>query len=170
MNDLEILIKEIEELKESSPYPSLRSLIMPALWIAEKRFSAILPEHIEVIAKLLGVKPIEVEEVAHFYAMYHTQRKGKYVVRVCTNLSCMLNGGESILQALCSYFGVKPGETTEDGLFTIEEAECMGLCDGAPAMTVNEERFTHLTPEKAIAVLEELKRKERNGKGNSQKR
>ncbi len=169
MDNLNWLVKEIEKLKRNSPYPSARSLIMPALWIVEKHFPEILPEHMEVIAKILGVKPVEVEEIARFYAMFHTKKKGKYVVRVCTNLSCMLNGGESILQAICDHFGVKPGETTKDGLFTIEEAECMGLCNGAPAMTVNETRFTNLTPQKAIAVLEEFKRKE-NGKDNPQER
>jgi len=170
MNDLKMLMDKLKRLKEKSPYPSSRSLIMPALWIVEKEFSVISPESMKVVAEVLGVKLVEVEEVARFYTMYHTRKKGKYIVRVCTNLSCMLNGGESILEAICSYLGVKPGETTSDGVFTVEEFECMGLCDGAPAMTVNEERFTNLTPEKAVAILKSFVKEEENGKGNIKKR
>jgi len=168
--DLMELCRKLEELRKNSPYPSSRSLIMPALWIVEKNFPSITEEHMNLIADVLGVKPIEVEEVAYFYAMYHTKKRGKYVVRICTNLSCMLNKGEEILEAVCSYLKVKKGETTKDGLFTVEEAECMGLCDGAPAMTINEKRYTNLTPEKAVEIIKKLMEKERDGESNSKER
>jgi NADH:ubiquinone oxidoreductase subunit E len=153
---LEEFRKEIEKLKSSGKYPYSGSYILPALWIAEKSFSAITPEIIRTIADVLGVRLIEVEEAAEFYAMFHTKPKGRYIIRVCTNLSCMLRGGEEILGKFCELLGVSPGETTEDGLFTVEPFECMGLCDGAPAVTVNEERFLKVTPEEVPKILKKF--------------
>jgi NADH:ubiquinone oxidoreductase subunit E len=121
--------------------------------VASPSFSAITPEIIRTIADVLGVRLIEVEEAAEFYAMFHTKPKGKNIIRVCTNLSCMLNGGEKILETFSDLLGISPGETTEDGLFTLESSECMGLCDGAPAVTVNEERFLNVTPEQIPEIL-----------------
>ena len=134
--------EEVKRLKESGKYPELKSYLLPALWIAEKNFPAITHDVMRIVAEELSVPLVEVEEVARFYAMFHTERKGKYVIRVCTNLSCMLRGGEDILSKICGLLGIKPGETTPDGLFTVEEYECMGLCDGAPAITVNEDRLS----------------------------
>ena len=85
--------------------------------------------------------------------MFHTEKKGKYVIRVCTNLSCMLRGGEEVLSELCRLLNIKPGEITTDGLFTVEEYECMGLCDGAPAITVNEDRYTNVKVEELPQIL-----------------
>jgi len=150
---LEEFREEVRKLKESKRYPAERSYILPALWIAEKNFPAITHDVMKVIAEELGVKPVEVEEVAEFYAMFHTKPKGKNIIRVCTNLSCMLNGGEKILETFSDLLGISPGETTEDGLFTLESSECMGLCDGAPAVTVNEERFLNVTPEQVPEIL-----------------
>ncbi|TCK05406.1 complex I 24 kDa subunit family protein [Phorcysia thermohydrogeniphila] len=150
---LEEFREKVRELKNSGKYPVARSYILPALWIAEKNFPAITHEVMKVVAEELGVKPVEVEEVAEFYAMFHTKPKGKYVIRVCTNLSCMLCGGEGILAKFSDLLGISPGETTEDGLFTLEVSECMGLCDGAPAVTVNEERFLKVTSEKVPEIL-----------------
>jgi NADH-quinone oxidoreductase E subunit len=148
--------EKVKELKKSGKYPAKRSYILPALWIAEKNFPAITHELMEIVAEELGVKPVEVEEVAEFYTMFHTKPKGKKVIRVCTNLSCMLRGGEEVLSRFSELLGVSPGETTEDGSFTLEVSECMGLCDGAPAVTVNEERFLNVTPEKVHEILKKL--------------
>ncbi len=145
--------KKIEELSHSGRYLVKRSYIIPALWIAERNFSSITPEIVRTIAEVLEVKPVEVEEVAEFYAMFHTKPKGKFIVRVCTNLSCMLNGGEEILNTFCKLLGISPGETTADGMFTVEAFECMGLCDGAPVVTVNEDRYTNVKPEDIPEIL-----------------
>jgi NADH-quinone oxidoreductase E subunit len=145
--------EKVRELKNSGRYPAARSCILPALWVAEKNFPAITHEIMKVIAEELEVKPVEVEEAAEFYAMFHTKPKGRYVIRVCTNLSCMLRGGEEVLSKFCDLLGISPGETTEDGMFTVEVSECMGLCDGAPAVTVNEERFLKVTPEQVPEIL-----------------
>jgi NADH-quinone oxidoreductase E subunit len=148
--------EEIRKLTAKNIYPSKKSYTLPALWIAEKNFPAIDHEIMRIIAQELEIPLVEVEEAAEFYAMFHTKPKGKYVIRVCTNLSCMLRGGEEILKELCRLLKVKPGETTPDGLFTVEEYECMGLCDGAPAVTVNEERFTNLTVEELPELLKKF--------------
>ncbi|ADU96702.1 NADH-quinone oxidoreductase subunit NuoE family protein [Thermovibrio ammonificans] len=146
----------VKELVSSGRYPSKKSCTLPALWIAEKNFPRIDHEIMRIIASELEIPLVEVEEAAEFYAMFHTKPKGKYVIRVCTNLSCMLNGAEEIVEELSRLLGISPGETTPDGLFTLEEYECMGLCDGAPALTVNEERFLNVTKEQLPAILEKF--------------
>lgn len=150
---LEEFREEVRKLKNSGRYPELRSYILPSLWIAEKNFPAITHDVMRVVAQELSVPLIEVEEAARFYAMFHTERKGKFVIRVCTNLSCMLRGGEEVLSEICRLLGIEPGETTSDGLFTVEEYECMGLCDGAPAITVNEDRYTNVSLEEIPEIL-----------------
>lgn len=155
--------EEIRSLKEKKLYPSDKSYILPSLWIAERNFSEINTEIMRAIAEELGVPLVEVEEAATFYAMFHTEKKGKFVIRVCTNLSCMLRGGEEILKELCKILNVKPGETTPDGLFTVEEYECMGLCDGAPALTVNEDRYLNVKPEDLGEILKNYGWKGENG-------
>ena len=147
---------EVKKLKNSGKYPSRKSYLLPALWIAEKNFPQINSEMIKIIAEELEIPLVEVEEVARFYAMFHTERKGNFVIRVCTNLSCMLNGGEEILKEFCRLLGISPGETTPDGMFTVESYECMGLCDGAPAVTVNEERFSKVKVEDVPKILKKF--------------
>jgi NADH-quinone oxidoreductase E subunit len=153
---IEKLKSEIEELKRSGRYPSNASYILPALRKAEEIVGYADSEVIKTIAEILEVKPIEVEEAAEFYVMFHTKPRGKHVIRVCTNLSCMLNGGEEVLKRVCEILNVKPGETTEDGLFTVEEFECMGLCDGAPSMTIDDKRFEKVSIEDIPNILKEF--------------
>ena len=153
---IEKLREEIESLKSSGKYLSDASYILPALRKAEEIVCYSNSEVIRVIAEVLGVKPIEVEEAARFYTMFHTEPRGKHVIRVCTNLSCMLNGGESVLKKVCELLNVNPGETTPDGLFTVEEFECMGLCDGAPSMTVDDRRFERVRLEEIPDILREF--------------
>jgi NADH:ubiquinone oxidoreductase subunit E len=148
--------ERVRELVSSKRYPDKKSYTLPALWIAEKNFPSIDHQVMRIVAQELGVPLVEVEEVARFYAMFHTERKGKFVIRVCTNLSCMLNGAHEILEELCRLLKVEPGGTTPDGLFTLEEYECMGLCDGAPAITVNEERFLRVTPQELPEILKKF--------------
>ena len=145
--------EEVKKLVASNRYPSLKSYTLPALWIAEKNFPKIDAEIMRIIATELQIPLVEVEEAARFYAMFHTQPKGKYIIRVCTNLSCMLNGAEEIVEELEKLLGIRVGQTTPDGLFTLEEYECMGLCDGAPALTVNEERFLKVKKEELPQIL-----------------
>ena len=167
---LEEFRSEIRKLKDGKIYPSAKSYLLPSLWIAEKNFSHITSEVMRVVAEELSVPLTEVEEVARFYAMFHTKPKGKYVIRVCTNLSCMLNGGEEILKELCRLLKINPGETTEDGTFTVEEYECMGLCDGAPSISINEDRYTRVKVEELPEILKKYGWKGENGEGSPQER
>ena len=112
------------------------------------------------MARRVDVRPIEVVEVIGYYSMLHRKPLGKYNVQVCTNISCMLRGADEIFEHACKKLGIKHKQTTPDGLFSLEEVECMGACCGAPAMQVNYDFYENLTPEKIDALIEELKKKE----------
>jgi NADH-quinone oxidoreductase subunit E len=114
-------------------------------------------EIIEEVARRLGVPTIEVDEVITYYSMLRRQPAGKYHLQVCTNVSCMLCGGQEILEHCQKKLGIGHKQTTPDGMFSLEEVECLGACCGAPAMQVNYDYYENLTPEKVDALLEKLK-------------
>ena len=117
-------------------------------------------EVIAEVARRVDVRPIEVVEVIGYYSMLHRQPVGKYNVQVCTNISCMLRGADELFDHCCKKLGLKHKQTTPDGLFSLEEVECLGACCGAPAMQVNYDFYENLTPEKFDSLIEELKKKE----------
>ncbi|MFB3922786.1 MAG: NADH-quinone oxidoreductase subunit NuoE [Terriglobia bacterium] len=142
-------------------YPLKRSAIVPLLLFAQDEIGYVSDEAIEEIARRVGVRPIEVVEDISYYSMLHRQRIGKYSFQVCTNISCMLRGGEEIFEHCSKKLGIGHKQTTPDGLFSLEEVECLGACCGAPAMQVNYDYYENLTPEKIDALIEELRK---NGK------
>jgi NADH:ubiquinone oxidoreductase subunit E len=148
----EEFVNKLKKLVEENPLPYTDSLILPALKLADEMLLGITDEVIEAVASELGVSKTAVEEVARFYAMLHKKR-GKYVIRVCTNLSCMVNGAYEVLEEFSKLLGIKPGETTEDGMFTLESFECIGLCDKAPSVLVNDERFECVRKEDVPEIL-----------------
>lgn len=117
-------------------------------------------EDIETVAKYLNLPSSKVYETATFYGLFSTKPRGKYIIRVCVSTPCHVEGAEEVLNTLEEVLGIKPGETTEDGLFTLEEVSCLGICGVAPAMMVNEEAFGNLTPERAIEIINSFKGKE----------
>jgi len=117
-------------------------------------------EDIEGVAKYLGLPPSKVYETATFYGLFSTKPRGKYIVRVCASTPCHVEGAEEIIKTLEEVLGIKIGETTEDGLFTLEEVSCLGICGVAPAMMVNEEAFGNLTPERAIEIINSFRERE----------
>ncbi len=137
-------------------YPTRRAALLPTLWIAQRQFGWISPEVMEYIASLLEIPPVKVYEVATFYTMYNTKPVGKYHLQVCRTLSCELCGKEKIVNHLQSKLGIKAGETTADGRFTLTEVECLGSCGTAPMMQVNDDYFENLTPEKIDTILKGL--------------
>jgi NADH-quinone oxidoreductase subunit E len=141
-------------------YPLKRSAIVPLLLFAQDEIGYVSDEAIEEIARRVGVQPIEVVEDISYYSMLHRQPIGKYNFQVCTNISCMLRGGEEIFQHCAKKLGIGHKQTTLDGMFSLEEVECLGACCGAPAMQVNYDYYENLTPEKVDEVIEELKKKE----------
>jgi NADH-quinone oxidoreductase subunit E len=142
-------------------YPLKRSAIVPLLLFAQDEIGYVSDEAVEEIARRVGVKPIEVIEDIGYYSMLHRRPVGKYHLQVCTNISCLLRGGEEILAHCAKKLGIGHKQTTPDGLFSLEEVECLGACCGAPAMQVNYDFYENLTPEKIDKLIETLKNSEK---------
>lgn len=142
-------------------YPLKRSAIVPLLMFAQDEIGYVSDEAIEEIARRVEVRPIEVIEDIGYYSMLHRQPIGKYNFQVCTNVSCLLRGGEEILEHCSKKLGISHKQTTPDGTFSLEEVECLGACCGAPAMQVNYDFYENLTPAKIDALIEKLRK---NGK------
>ena len=106
------------------------------------------------LAEVLGLERIEVFEVATFYDMFYTRPVGKFPVRVCTNVSCLLRGADGLMESLCQRLGVEEGETTADGRFTVFAAECLGACGGAPMMSVGDDYHEDLKADELDKILE----------------
>ena len=114
-------------------------------------------ESLDYVAELLQITPIEVYEVATFYSMYNLKPVGKYLFEVCQTGPCMLLGSDDIIQYIGEKLGIKPGETTTDGLFTLKTVECLGACGYAPMMQLGKHYREHLTKEKVDAIVEECR-------------
>lgn len=143
-------------------YPRKRSALIPLLHIAQEQEGWISEDAMCHVAELLDLTPAEVLATASFYGMFKLQPVGRYVLNVCTNISCMLLGGYELLEHLENRLGVRAGGTTTDGMFTVEDAECLAACGGAPCLQVNYRYFEHVTPEAADRLLDEL----RTGQGD----
>ncbi|CAA7612408.1 NADH-quinone oxidoreductase subunit NuoE [Magnetospirillum sp. SS-4] len=143
-------------------YPKGRqqSAVMPLLDLAQRQDGWVSRAAMEVIADMLEMAPIRVEEVATFYTMYNRKPVGKFHVQVCTNLPCMLRGSDDVAAAAKAALGVEFGDMTKDGLFTLSEVECLGACVNAPMMQINDDYYEDLTAETTKAVLEAFKRGE----------
>ena len=142
-------------------YPLKRSAIVPLLLFAQDEVGCVSDEVIEEVSQRVGVRPIEVIEDISYYSMLHRRPIGKYNFQVCTNISCMLRGGEEILAHCSKKLEIGHKQTTPDGVFSLEEVECLGACCGAPAMQVNYEYYENLTAEKVDALIEKLKRSDK---------
>jgi NADH-quinone oxidoreductase subunit E/NADH dehydrogenase (ubiquinone) flavoprotein 2 len=143
-------------------YPAGRqqSAVMPLLDLAQRQDGWVSRAAMEVIAEMLDMAPIRVEEVATFYTMYNRQPVGKYHVQVCTNLPCMLRGSDDVVASAKAALGIEFGDTTKDGLFTLSEVECLGACVNAPMMQINDDYYEDLDTASTKAVLEAFKRGE----------
>ena len=139
-------------------YPNKESALLPTLHLAQKEFGHFTVERMDAIAELLDLPKVRVYRVVSFYTMYQREQVGKYLLQVCTNISCFLLGAEDLVSHIEKKLGIKAGETTPDGLFTLCEVECLGACGNAPAMMVNDEYYENLSVETIDALLEQLKR------------
>ena len=147
---------QIERFKEM--YPTNQGAVMHTLWLAQHKFGFLPPEVIQLVADALDIPYSLTYGVATFYTQYFKERKGKYVLDVCTCFSCQVCGGYDMLHYLEEKLGIKNGETTEDHLFTIREAECLGACGTAPMLQVTNGHYVHnLTREKLDALLDDLR-------------
>jgi NADH-quinone oxidoreductase E subunit len=134
-----------------------RSALIPALQLAQGEAGYLSPEVVREIAQIFRLSPNEVFEVASFYTMLFKKPVGKYVVQVCTNISCLLCDSDSIMAHLQKRLGIKPGETTPDRKFTLLEVECLASCGTAPVVQINENYHESLTPGKLDEILDGLK-------------
>jgi len=142
-------------------YPERRAALMPVLWLAQKEFGWISPSALAYISELMELPMAWVEGVVSFYTMYWRRPMGRSHIAVCTNLSCYLRGAEDIYDAVCKRAGIANGEVSADGQWSIERAECLGSCDTAPMLQLNnDEYFENLTVESTLTLLDKL---ERNG-------
>ena len=137
-------------------YPRRRSALIPLLHVAQEQDGYIADDAIEHVAELLGLTPAEVHGTCSFYEMFKMHPVGTYLVNVCTNISCMLNGGYELLHRLEETLGVRAGATTPDGKFTLEESECQAACTYAPCLQVNYRYFMNMSPEGADTLVADL--------------
>ena len=148
-------LSQVEAIK--SRYPQPTAALMPVLWMAQKKFGWISDETMEYVGGLVGVTKAHVLGVVTFYTMYFDKPMGRYHIQVCTNVSCMLRGGEEIYKNVSKELGIGHRQCTADGKFSLEEVECMGACGGAPMIAVNEDFFENTSSSKVGEILHSLK-------------
>ena len=146
--------KEIAKLLSWFPPERKQAAMMMALRVVQDLVGWVPPEGMEQVAQKLEVHPSKVLEVATFYVMFHTKKPGKYVVDVCTNISCSLCGAEKLLEALEKKLDVHAGETTADGKFTLEPVYCLGQCAIGPNLTINDELHARVDADKFKRLIQ----------------
>jgi NADH-quinone oxidoreductase subunit E len=148
-------LEQVNKIIARYPEGRQKSALIPILHLAQKEFGGWLEVSVmDYVAEILNIKPIEVYEVATFYTMFNMKPVGKYVLEVCRTGPCMLRGSEKILNHIRQKLNIKDGETTEDGMFTLKPAECLGACGYAPMMQLGKFYHENLTPEKVDEILE----------------
>jgi len=146
-----------DEIIKRYPPDQRRSAVLPALYLAQYQQGYITANAIRHVAELLGITRADVEDVVSYYTMFYTRPVGKYVVNVCRTLSCAINGAERVTAELSAKLGIKPGETDAGGTFTLIEVECLGACDRAPVVMVNDGWHECLAPGDAAALLARIR-------------
>ena len=151
-------LKEVERIINFYPEGKQKSALIPVLHLAQEEFGGWLSaETMDYVASVLKLQPIEVYEVATFYSMYNLKPVGRYLFEVCQTGPCMLNGSDNIIKYIFEKLGIKPGETTSDGMFTLKTVECLGACGYAPMMQLGKNYREHLTKEKVDAIINECR-------------
>jgi NADH-quinone oxidoreductase E subunit len=148
-------LKRIDELRKY--YQTSQALVLPALWMVQEEHGYISQDAMKYVAKLLDVPFGHILGVVTFYTMFRQEPVGKHHIEVCTNVSCMLRGSDRIVSHLEKRLGIKMGETSKDGKWTLSEVECMGSCGTAPMFAVGEEYYENLTPDQVDAIVAKLK-------------
>jgi NADH-quinone oxidoreductase E subunit len=146
-----------DDIVKRYPPDRRRSAVLPALYLAQDQQGYITANAIRHVAELLGITRADVEDVVSFYTMFYTRPVGKFVLQVCRTLSCALNGAERVTEALSSKIGIAPGQTDPTGTFTLVEVECLGACDRAPVVMVNDAWHECQKPEDAAKLIDDLK-------------
>jgi NADH-quinone oxidoreductase subunit E len=153
--------QEIEAILAKYPPDQRKSAVMPLIYLAQREQMYVDRQSMAEIAKILGLKATEVASIVGFYSLYYDQPGGKYRIQVCTDLPCALRGAEQFLEALCQRLGIQPGETTKDGLITVEAVMCLAACDKAPMFQLQSgdglKYYEEQTVENTLALIEELR-------------
>lgn len=140
-----------------SRYPQKQAALLPMLAFVQEKKGWIEPSDMEQVAAALDLTPAYVHSIATFYTMYNKHPVGRHLVQVCTNISCHLNEGEEVLERFLRETGTRQGEISDDGEFTVIEAECLGACGFATAVQVNDRYFENVSPDRVPAILDELR-------------
>jgi NADH-quinone oxidoreductase subunit E len=146
-----------DEIVKRYPDAQRRSAVLPALYLVQYQDGYITPNAMRHVAELLQMTPADVEDVVSFYTMFYTKPVGRFVLQVCRTLSCALNGAERVTDELSAKLGIKPGETDASRTFTLMEVECLGACDRAPVVMVNDAWHECLRPEDAAKLVDDLR-------------
>jgi NADH-quinone oxidoreductase E subunit len=150
---------KLDEIVARYPAEQRRSAVLPALYLVQYQQGYITGHAMEYVAGLLGITPADVEDVVSYYTMFYTKPVGKFVLSVCRTLSCAINGAERVVHELCHQLHVKPGETDATGTFTVLEVECLGACDKAPVIMVNDAWHEKQSPDTVKQLLDDLRAK-----------
>ncbi|MBL8817707.1 MAG: NAD(P)H-dependent oxidoreductase subunit E [Planctomyces sp.] len=157
---MSVLSEELREriLAEFPKYPNKRAVTLPALHIVHDSMRCVSVGAIEEIAELLELHPSEVHDTMTFYNFFKDEKHalGRHRIWVCRSISCALRGGEELLEQLAHRYGVHPGQTTPDGKFTLEFAECLGACEGAPCILVNDECHMNMTEQSTKELIDRI--------------
>jgi NADH-quinone oxidoreductase E subunit len=144
-------VREIERLR--AKYPEPRGALIPALYVAEREFGWLNTAALQSVAQVLDLPSAVVRGTASFYHLYRHREMGRHLIQLCTNISCMILGADRLEALLEERYGLVPGGTTEDGRFSLIIMECIGVCDGAPAMLIDTELYQDLTEDKLDEIL-----------------
>jgi NADH-quinone oxidoreductase E subunit len=137
--------------------PAKQAMLLAALYVAQEQQGYLTQESISRVAKRLNLNPGQVYSIASFYTLFRTEPAGRYVIQVCDGLSCYLcDGADKVADYISAKLGIRPGETSADGRFTVEKVQCLASCGTAPAMRVNDQLYENLTPATLDAILERL--------------
>ena len=154
--------KEVKQILSKYPPEGKRSAVMPLLYLAQREDGYVNKAAMQDIAQILEITETEVASIVGFYTLYHDEKAGKYRMQVCTDLPCALRGADEFLQALCGNLGIKVGETTPDGLITLEEVKCLAGCDKAPLFQIQGadgiQYHENMTVDKTLELIEALRK------------
>lgn len=147
--------EQVEEIL--SHYPQKRAALMPLLYAAQEVYGYLTEEAIREVAAILELDPTEVYAVSQFYSLYYHEPMGKFIIRFCTDMPCALVGAEHAYQQMLDILGIKDGETTPDGLFTVQQCVCLAACATAPVLQVNRQFFENMTEERMRGLIDTLR-------------
>jgi NADH-quinone oxidoreductase subunit E len=160
--------KEVKQILSKYPPEHKRSAVMPLLYLAQREDGCITKSAMQDIAQMLEITETDVASVVGFYTLYHDKKEGKYRMQVCTDLPCALRGADEFLENLCGNLGIKVGETTEDGLITLESVMCLAACDKAPMFQTQSsdgiKYHEYMTVDRTMELINALKQAEKEVK------